>query len=223
MSTARVRTEQIDQRPWVGQHEHGPVLDVVGLFFHPVAAAEDFGQRPGRRGFGIVGLPVDVPAECFDGRPFQVGIGERRDQRLDRARIFQSAECVGGSDANPPIGIFQQLERRGNDARIIERCRDGNRRGAHIWIRIGKQLDGGLHQRVAEDTHRFERAIADEARERFRIIDVALDDGGGISHADQDLHHRRTRSGVARCDQRQKFVDDLGAARRCSFRQCIDE
>ena len=75
------------------------------------------GQHPpeGRKGALIANA-----AERFDRGTLDLGIGECGHQRLDGARIFHPSEGVSGGDANPPVGIAQQLDRRRHDADVIE-------------------------------------------------------------------------------------------------------
>ena len=153
----------------------------------------DVGRRVGEHASeGGKRARIADAAERFDGGPLDVGVGERGDERLDGARIFHAAERVGGGDADPPVGIVQQLDGRGDDAHVLETGGDGDGAGANVGIGIVQQLDDRLDERVAELAQRLERAVADEAGQRRREADVAPD------HAGLD---RRCRGGfsVPRC------------------------
>ncbi len=78
---------------------------------------------------------TDAP-ECLDGCPFDLGIGERRHQRLDSARILHPSERVGSGDSDPPVRIAQQLDRGRHDADIVEPRGDGDGTGADVGIGI---------------------------------------------------------------------------------------
>ena len=118
------------------------------------------GQRIGEHAAQRVERAVVTnAAKRLDGRPFQVGIAERGDERLDSARIFQFAECVGGGDSNPPVRIAQQIDRRWHDARVVEAGRHGNSGAANFLVGIAEKFDHRLDQIVAECAESVQRAL----------------------------------------------------------------
>ncbi len=111
------------------------------------------GKHPaeGREGARIADAP-----ERLNRGPLDLGVGQRGHQRLDGARIFHPSEGVGGGDADPPVGVAQQLNRGRHDPDIIEAGGHGDGAGTDIGIGVLQKLDDRIDERGAEFAQRLQ-------------------------------------------------------------------